>query len=71
MLAGQDARRQKDLVGFRLIASQVYNMLADKALKPHEYLPLPAIDQLNSVVRQPNAEWRRRMQEKYGDKLEA
>lgn len=70
ILAGQDTRRQRELVGFRLVAAQVHNMLADKALKPHEYLYLPAIDELSGSVRKPNSDWLQRMKEKHGDKLE-
>lgn len=32
------------MVGFRLVATQVYNALAEKPLTEREYLPLPAVD---------------------------
>ena len=35
---------QKLLAGHRLVAVQAYNLVADKPLKDHEYLPLPAVD---------------------------
>lgn len=71
LLIGQDVRRQKDLAGFRLIAVQVHNMLAEKGLKPHEYLPLPAVDGNLVQAKPANKEWLTRMKQKYGDKLEA
>jgi len=43
-LHGYEARRQKELAGHRLTASLVYNALADKPLKPSDFLFLPAID---------------------------
>lgn len=43
-LHGYEARRQKDLAGHRLTAALVYNALADKPLKPAEFLHLPAVD---------------------------
>lgn len=71
LLAGQDVRRQKDMVAFRLIALQVYNALAEKPLKPHEYLRLPAVDAAATHSPKPDAGWLERMRAKHGDKLEA
>lgn len=43
-LAGYDVRLQRQMAGFRLVAAQVYNVLAEQPLSPAAYLPLPAVD---------------------------
>lgn len=70
LLIGADTRRQKDLMGFRLVALQVYNAHAEKPLRPHEYLRLPAVDGPALAPRKANDAWLQRMKEKHGDKLE-
>lgn len=43
-LCGYERRRQKELAGFRLVAVQVYNALAETPMRPEDWLPLPLID---------------------------
>jgi hypothetical protein len=56
-LHGYAVRQQKTLVGFRLVAVQVHNTVAEKPISAHEYLPLPAVDgpvALPATVEAPN-----------------
>ena len=43
-LCGYERRRQKELAGFRLVAVQVYNALAETPMSAEDWLPLPLID---------------------------
>ena len=43
-LSGYERRRQKELAGFRLVAVQVYNALAETPMRAEDWLPLPLID---------------------------
>ena len=43
-LSGYERRRQKELAGFRLVAIQVYNALAETPMQAADWLPLPLID---------------------------
>ena len=43
-LSGYERRRQKELAGFRLVAIQVYNALAEAPMRPEDWLPLPLVD---------------------------
>lgn len=72
LLAGQEVRRQKDLEGFRLVAVQAYNLVAEPGLSPKDYLHLPAVDGELKVLGGPKRDaWKERMKQRYGDKLEA
>lgn len=74
LYAGQDVRRQKDLVGFRMVAAQAYNLAveAKDRLAESAYLPLPSIDRPAPVAATPErASWQARMKERFGDLLEA
>lgn len=46
---GYEARRQKALEGHRVTANLIYNALADKPLKPAQFLSLPAVDGVVSI----------------------
>jgi hypothetical protein len=68
-------RRQKDLIGFRLLATQEYNLAVEKKdrLTPEAYLRLPAVDGLAGgapSAPKVNAAWLARMKEKHGENLE-
>jgi hypothetical protein len=67
---GADVARQKELVGFRIVAVQVANMLAEKQIRPTDYFYLPAVDGPPAEAKPINAEWLARKRAKYGDKLE-
>jgi hypothetical protein len=68
--AGADVAMQKSLVGARIVAVQVANMLAEKHLKPTEYFYLPAVDGPPAEAKPLNTEWLERMKAKHGNKLE-
>lgn len=47
LYAGQRIRQERELVGFRQLATQLYNLFPDEklgVLTPAQYLPLPLID---------------------------
>lgn len=68
--AGQEVRRQKDLVGHRWVATLVRNALAKDPLSEPAYIPLPAVDAPKRPAAPAiNSEYQARMKEKYGDLL--
>lgn len=67
---GADVARQKDLVGFRLVAVQIANLLAEKPTQPTEYFRLPAVDGPPAAPKAPDAGWLERMKARYGNRLE-
>ena len=70
---GYDTRHQKALAGHRLVATMVYNALADKPLKEHEFLPLPAVDGARAAARpgpnRPDAAFLERMARRFGEPI--
>lgn len=72
LFAGQDVRRQKDMVGFRRLSTQLYNLMPSEKTGPltaEQFLPLPAVDGPKPKVAVVTRS--QRMKDKYGDKLES
>ena len=65
-LNGNQTRHQKQLYGPRLVALQVYNLLAEKPLHAHEYLPLPLIDRAPPMPTGIDAAFLARMEKRLG-----